>query len=329
MQSPANFMRAVARIVAALGINAINPAKLPDETVARTWPTDRVAPLVLRAAMTPTTTVSAAALAPVAQAFLAALVPQSAGADLLNRGLALRFDGVATINVPGLGVPTADFVAEGEAIPVVEALPAPSARLTQHKIAVIATATREMLHNPAAEDLIRQILIETTGPALDRVLLSTAAATPDHPAGLLNGIAPLPATGDLIDKLIAVASAVAPVAGNGSIALVAAAAQAAAINLRLPRAPIYPVLASTTLAPGIIIAVALPALVSAVEIIRVEASTDAVVHEETGPRADIGGGVMATPLRSFFQSDTVGLKLRWPISWALRDPRAVAWMQGA
>jgi len=146
---------------------------------------------------------------------------------------------------------------------------------------------------------------------------------------LLNGIAPLPATGDLIDKLVAVASAVAPVAGNGSIAIVAAAAQAAAINLRLPRAPIYPILSSTTLTPGTIIAVALPALVSAVEIIRVEASTDAVVHEESSsPAVNIGGGVMAHPLRSFFQSDTVGLKLRWPISWALRDPRAVAWMQG-
>jgi hypothetical protein len=322
-------MRAVARIVVALGRNALAANQPAHETVERTWPTDRVAPLVLRAAMTPTTTASAAALAPIAQAFLAALTPMSAGADLLNRGLALRFDGVASINVPGLGVPTADFVAEGEAIPTTEALPAPAARLTRHKIAVIATATREMLHNPAAEDLIRQILIETTGPALDRVLLSTSAASLDHPAGLLNGIAPLPATGDLIDKLVAVASAVAPVAGNGSIAIVAAAAQAAAINLRLPRAPIYPILSSTTLTPGTIIAVALPALVSAVEIIRVEASTDAVVHEESSsPAVNIGGGVMAHPLRSFFQSDTVGLKLRWPISWALRDPRAVAWMQG-
>src|SRR5215472_10267899 len=69
--TPANFMRAVARIAVALGINAIEANKPAHETVERSWPTDRVAPLVLRAAMTPTTTVSAAALAPVAQAFLA------------------------------------------------------------------------------------------------------------------------------------------------------------------------------------------------------------------------------------------------------------------
>jgi len=152
-------MAAVARIAVALGINAINPAKLPDETVARSWPTDRVAPLVLRAAMTPTTIADAPALAPIAHAFLAALTPQSAGADLLNRGLALRFDGTAIINVPGLSIPSAAFVAEGEAIPTAE-VTAATARLTRHKIAVIATATAEMLRSPAAEDLIRQILIE-------------------------------------------------------------------------------------------------------------------------------------------------------------------------
>jgi len=159
-------------------------------------------------------------------------------------------------------------------------------------------------------------------------LLSNAPASADHPAGILNGITPLPATGDLIDNLVSVTSAVAQVSGNGGIALVAAPAQAAAINLRLPRAPAYPVLASTSLPSGSIIAVALPALVSAVEVPRIEASTDALVHEEkNAPAVNIGGGVMASPLRSFFQSDTVGLKLRWPISWALRDARGVAWME--
>ena len=108
---------------------------------------------------------------------------------------------------------------------------------------------------------------------------------------------------------------VAPVADNGSIALIAASAQAAAINLRLPRAPAYPVLASTSLAPSTIVAVALNAPVSTVEVPRLDASTEAIVHEETSPAVDIGG-MTVTPTRSYFQSDTVGLRLRWPISWA-------------
>src|SRR5262249_6596513 len=91
--------------------------------------------------------------------------------------------------------------------------------------------------SPAAEDLIRQCLIEVTGPALDRALFSAAPASDERPAGLLFGIAPTPApAGDIIDALVALASAVAPVAGNDQLAIVAAPTQAVAINLRPPRA---------------------------------------------------------------------------------------------
>jgi hypothetical protein len=185
----------------------------------------------------------------------------------------------------------------------------------RHKLAAICTATSEMLRSPSAEDLIRQCLIEATGPALDRALFSAAPASDERPAGLLFGIAPTPVpAGDIIDALVALASAVAPVAGNGQLAIVAAPTQAVAINLRLTRPPPYVVLASMTLTPG----EGPPSI---------DANTDAVVHEETGPAVNIGGGVTAHPLRSFFQSDTVGLRLRWPISWALRDARAIAWME--
>jgi hypothetical protein len=26
-----------------------------------------------------------------------------------------------------------------------------------------------------------------------------------------------------------------------------------------------------------------------------------------------------------FQTDSIALKMRWPVTWALRDPRGVAW----
>jgi hypothetical protein len=38
------------------------------------------------------------------------------------------------------------------------------------------------------------------------------------------------------------------------------------------------------------------------------------------------GGTVATPVGSMFQTDSVALKLRWPISWALRTSNAVAWI---
>jgi hypothetical protein len=60
----------------------------------------------------------------------------------------------------------------------------------------------------------------------------------------------------------------------------------------------------------------------------IDASTQAVVHAETAPASDVGGGVAVRPVRSMFQTDTVALRLTWGLSWALRDSRAIAWIQG-
>jgi hypothetical protein len=81
-----------------------------------------------------------------------------------------------------------------------------------------------------AEDLLRTMMIESVGPALDRALFSTAAAAPERPAGLLNGIPPLVSTGNLTNDLIMLLSQIAPVSGNSQIALVAAPDKAIAIN---------------------------------------------------------------------------------------------------
>jgi len=32
-------------------------------------------------------------------------------------------------------------------------------------------------------------------------------------------------------------------------------------------------------------------------------------------------------VRAMFQTDCLGLRLRWPITWAVRDPRGIAFMQ--
>ena len=41
------------------------------------------------------------------------------------------------------------------------------------------------------------------------------------------------------------------------------------------------------------------------------------------PAADTNTG---SPQKTMFQTVSVALKLRWRISWALRDPRGVAWL---
>jgi len=38
------------------------------------------------------------------------------------------------------------------------------------------------------------------------------------------------------------------------------------------------------------------------------------------------GGTPGTSVGSLYQTDEVGLRLRWPISWALRSSNGLAWL---
>jgi hypothetical protein len=330
---------AVASFVRAVIVEAMSAV---DRTVNRSayaeqrWPHDRELPLILRAATSPTSLANAPALANVAYALLGALTGASAGADLLRRGIALSFDGAALINVPGISPPSATFVGEGQPISVQQAATSPGPQLAPHKLTAIATLSGEMVRGSNAEQLVKQVLVESVGPALDAVLLSDAAAVPDvAPAGLFNGVTPLtPAsTGDPVDRMVAdlsaLISAVSAVTANNQVAIIAAAPQAVAIALRSSRFDI-PVLTSSALASGVVAAVALPALTSATEgPPRVDATTQGLVHEHTNAAPINIAGTMAVPTRSLYQTDSTALRLRWPLSWGLRSPNGVSWMQGA
>src|SRR5207244_2051117 len=106
-----------------------------------------------------------------------------------------------------------------------------------------------------AEALTRQALLDAMAPSLDRRLFDSAAAVADQrPAGLLFGKTPLTPSsntdklGAMVADLSALVEAVSPYAGNNGIVVVAAAKQAAAINIGLLREFAYPMLASTSLA---------------------------------------------------------------------------------
>jgi len=275
----------------------------------------------------------------ISAAFLSALVPQSAGADLMQRGIELNFAGAAQISCPGISIPAADFVGEGSPIPAAQGVTSAGPTLLPHKIAVITSLTGEMVRSTVAEDLVKQVLIESTGPAVDKAMFSATAGDAIRPAGILNGIAPITPTAAgggtnknqvLVDDIQLLAAAVAPVAGNGGIVLVASPDAAVALVLRLPSSVEWPVLTSGSLAARTVIAVAANAIVSAVEgVPLIDTSTQASFHRETAPGAIVDvGGVAARPVGSLWQVDEVGLKLTWNISWAVRDPRGVAWMQG-
>jgi hypothetical protein len=322
--------------VIATAFGKLDKTAKPLEHARRRFGDDRSVELVLRAATSPTTLAGTPALAAFATAYLEALTPQSAGADLLARGLGLNFNGAAQINVPGIAIPTADFVGEAQPIPVQQAPTSAGATLTPFKLAVIATLTREMIESSNAETMVRQVLIESTGPALDKVLFGATAPSTDRPTGLLHGIAALTPTASgtkseiIVDDLQALALAVAGVAGNGDIVLVASPDAATALRLRLPSPVQWPVLSSASLPARTVIAVAANALVSAIDgAPAIDASPHAELHRETVPAPIVtSSGTVAYPVGSIYQTDELALRLRWPISWALRSSAGLAWMTG-
>jgi hypothetical protein len=247
----------------------------------------------------------------------------------------VSLDGVASLRVPAIAPPTIGFVGEGMPIPAYVETTSAGPTLTPFKLAALVSVTNELLASTSGETLIRQALIEAVGPALDTVLFSTNAATTAQPAGLRNSIAgltPSP-TGPgkeeiLVNDLQAIATALGPVSGNGNIVLVASPDSAAALRMRLPAGVEWPVLTSASLAARTVIGVATNALVSAISgPPEIEASTQAAyVPDSAATEVVSSPGIVASAVTTVFQTDKTALKLRWQISWALRDARGLAWM---
>jgi len=280
--------------------------------------------IVGRAAVPPAMTTSTAGLVQHTQAFLSSLVPVSAGAALLERCTVVRWDGAASISFPSITPNEGAWIPEGGAFPVVKYLSADSVVLTPTKIGTITSLTGEMMRNSNAETMIRSAMADSLAVSLDKKLFSADAAVPGtSPPGLRLGatvVAPSGATpkADAMAEDIANLLAAVGVLGK-DVVLVAPPAQAAFIGLQ---SNAFPVLMSYWLPSKTVLAVAPQALVCAFEDApTIEASKEYVQHAEDTTPGPING---STPIMSGFQTDSVGLKIRWPVAWALRDARAVA-----
>lgn len=307
----------------------------PEQEAARLWPNDLMTmEVVERAASAPAMTSVAGWAAELVQRYVAdaleVMSAASAGAALLRLGLVLAFDRAGFLMVPGFvsDASAASFVAEGDPIPV-HPFGLTPAQLDPHKIASIAVLTREMIESSNAEALVGDALTRAAGLALDAVLFDTNAATAARPAGLRNGIATLTASNNadmgeaFFEDTAALIGAVSAVGGPGPFALIASPARATLLNLRFVfEAPNLVVLGSSAVG-NLMIAISPAALAAALGIDPlVETANAGTLHMDTAPTA-VGS---AAPSRSLFQTDSIAVKLRWPISWALRDPRGVAWM---
>lgn len=318
----------------------------PVDVAEQLWPSDKmVAQLLSPAFSSLTRAASAPAMTGVAgwaaelshrvvSDAIEALGPASAGAQVLKHCLVLSWDGAGSISAPGFVAEfgNAGWVAEGDPIPVRQLAVGP-AILNPHKLGAIAVLTREMIESSNAEQLIGDALVKAAGRMLDEVLFDSNAETASRPKGLRNGVSTLTASnnsdafGAVFEDAAALINALAPVGGSGPYIIVSSPGRALSMSFRQPDISNKNlVLLGSSALTNDLLAIAPAALVAALSPEpEVETANAATLHMDTAPVA-VGS---ASPHRSLFQTDSVAVKVRWPVTWVLRDPRGVAWLTPA
>jgi hypothetical protein len=263
-----------------------------------------------------------------------ALGAASGAADVMRAALLVNWNGAGVISAPGFVASSSNssFVQEGSPIPVRQLVSAP-AQLTPFKLATIAVLTREMVESGNAEALITDALVRSTGLALDAVFFGNAAASAAQPAGLRNGISTSTASvntdpfGAVFEDIGTLITAVSAVGGKGPFVLVSSPGRIASLGMRFnPAADSNISYAMSSAVGNDLIAIAAPAIVAALSSDPdVETASSGTLMMDTAPVAVGTTG----PERELYQTESIATKVRWPVSWALRDSRAVAWLTPA
>jgi HK97 family phage prohead protease len=294
------------------------------------------------------------------QGFFAALIPNAVYPGLASRGGKFTFGTAGIVQMPTrASTPTiaGSFVAQGAPIPVRQGAFS-AITFTPKKMAVISTFTREIAEHstPAIDGLIRQAIIEDTSVAIDTVLLDAVAATTTRPAGLRAGVSATTATAGggiaaMIGDIRALTTALIG-GSNGNLrspvwimnpgdVLAASLLPAIAGGGEFPfkeelsggTLQGYPVIQSSNVASDIMLLVDAADFVSVTgDSPRFDVSNQATLHMEDTTPLQIatgaqGSGVLATPARSLWQTDSVGVRMLLDLNWGMRRTGVVAWTQ--
>ncbi len=317
--------------------------------------------ITTRSATAPATTTTPGWAAELVQTatldFIDTLVANSIYPVLRDLGGRFTFGRNGVVSIPARAATPSvagSFVGQGAPIPVRQA-GFSATSLTPKKMAVITTFTREIAEKstPDIEQVLRTAIQEDTGVAIDTVLLDAGGATTIRPAGLRNGVTGLTAAagGDFAaavkDLKALVGALITSSAGNIRLPVwVMNPVQALSLSLTQNGAgdfPFaadlragtllgYPVAQSATVPLGTV------ALVDAADFFtatgdepRFEVSDQAVLHmEDTTPQQISAAGtpnVVAAPIRSMFQTDSLALRMIMDLNWTMRRAGMVAFVQ--
>jgi hypothetical protein len=325
--------RSVARALAAVALSGgkENPLKI----VQRNFPNDEAAELIVKAAVSPTSTSASSITPTIVGPFLRALAPASAAARLFARALQLDFAGVYQYTIPyPSAVPVPIFIGEGAPFPMVQATIAKTTVGPTHKILLGSAVTGELESYSAesAAAIIGNILTDQMSRSLDTYVFDNVAGDAVRPAGLLNGVTPIAPdpTGGLAKDIAAIAKAIVTAGGNlDTIVFVCGSYAATALRLTAGPQFNYAIFGTGQVADKMIIGIDAAAIASGYSgVPTVDTTKVATAHfEDTTPlpiaTGAQGSGVLATPTRSAWQTDTLFLRVRLNAAWAALRAGAV------
>jgi HK97 family phage prohead protease/HK97 family phage major capsid protein len=244
------------------------------------------------------------------------------------------------------------FVAEGSPIPV-RRIGLTSATLTPHKMGVISYFTREVAKysTPQIENLLRQEIRGDTADTIDTLLIDTTAGSTTRPAGLLNGIAALTASTAggwqaIMEDIDTLAAPFDTAKAGRSLVLLMNRREARKLNFvpgpddrlgsmrqLLAESGITPISSVNVPAGRLIMIDAADFATAAGDQPEFDVSEQAVIHaEDTSPQQIGSAGTpnaVAAPVISMFQTASIALRMLLDVTWAMRRPGMVSWIDGA
>ena len=299
----------------------------PHKIVKAAWPRDERAQLIARGAVSPTSTADFPSFDPVVA--YRSLAPASAALALFDLGLVLDLTGATTITIPNVaGLPVQPvFVAEGAPGPNVQWTFGKTVVGPARKILLLSAVSGELddATPETASAVIGRVLADVANRGIDAAAFGTAAADATKPAGLLHGVVALAATAAgpdaMADDLGALAGAIGAAGIDASGAVyVCGPREATIMKTKVGPKFDYPILTTLGL-PAKSVACFAPAGVASgyQDQPVIETGKEMVLHAEDTAPADIvsGAGVVANPVKSMFQTDLIGIRVRAHCAWAV------------
>lgn len=288
------------------------------------------------------------------QGFMEALRGKSIYPELRDRGMGINFDKAGTAYIPGLTAGGANGSFFGEGSPIrVGRITTNSTTMGVKKMGVIIPFTREAARRstPSLEQLVRRAILDDTAATLDSIMLDATASSGIRPAGLLNGIAATAigyGGGDYEAVVADFKALLAPfITANAAdnITVIMNPAQGLAIDMMKGpdgtgglgewfgklRGRIN-IIESTNATAGRLVALRATDFATALgDAPEFEVSNQATVHMEDSAPLEIVSGTgptTADPVRSFWQTDTMGVRMVMEVNWQMLRAGMVKWIDG-